>query len=76
MFVPPNDLDDAAEIQKLVESTERFQNHSGKLYPHPGFGHFDQQSLEKLHAMHAAHHLGFLEVAPNRQAQVEAENNI
>ena len=60
-FSPPNQLVDAAEITIFEASIERFQNHQGEFHPHPGFGKLPREQLEQLHAMHAAHHLGFLE---------------
>lgn len=59
-FVPPDDVDDAAEVAALIASIQRLQNHTGYLHPHPGFGKFDAASLEQFNIAHAAHHLGFL----------------
>jgi hypothetical protein len=60
MFVPPDDLDDANEVEQLGISIGRFQAHVGPYHPHPGFGRLGRQGLEHFHAMHAAHHFGFL----------------
>ena len=60
IFKPPQDLDDAAEVQAFAESVERFLSHQGKWYPHPGFGRLDRDQLEQVHTAHAAHHLRFL----------------
>ena len=67
IFVPPADLDDAAEVIAYSESVERFQRHDGYLHPHPGFGKMDHSAFEQFHAAHAAHHLGFL--TPNRREE-------
>ncbi len=61
MFEPKSStLEDEVEVQLLKESIERFRNHTGKFYPHPGFGLANLESLDPFHAAHCAHHLGFL----------------
>lgn len=60
MFVPPVDLDDAAEVELLAECIKRFQQNRGPLHPHPGFGSMNHRQFERFHAAHAAHHLNFL----------------
>jgi hypothetical protein len=59
-YVPPENLDDAEEVQKLADSIRRFKAHPGRYHPHPGFGQLGREGLEHFHAMHAAHHFGFL----------------
>ena len=63
MFVPSDDAKDAAEVELLRDSIARFVEHDGYLHPHPGFGKLPHGVLEEFHAMHAAHHLGFLDDA-------------
>ncbi len=63
IYVPGNDLDDSAEVASFAESVERFLSHAGTFHPHPGFGRLDRETLEKVHAGHAAHHLRFLRPA-------------
>jgi hypothetical protein len=70
-FVPPQGLDDAAEVEKFANVVKRFQAHEGKLYPHPGFGKLSKKRLDHFHAMHAAHHLGFLAPKTNSQFRIE-----
>lgn len=60
IFTPPNDLEDEAEVQAFNESSERYRTHTGKLYPHPGFGKLNHANFGRIHVAHAAHHLGFL----------------
>ena len=60
IFVPPDNLNDAEEVEKLAASIGRFKAHAGRYHPHPGFGRFDREQLDHFHAMHAAHHFGFL----------------
>jgi len=63
IFVPPDNLNDKTEVDAFAQCIERFSNHQGKLYPHPGFGRFDHQTFGKFHAAHAAHHFSFLSYA-------------
>ena len=66
VFVPPASLDDETEWQAFTNSVSRFVQHTGAFHPHPSFGRLDRQTLERLHAAHAAHHLGFLEPGSSR----------
>ena len=59
-FVPPNGLDDAEEVQKLIECIRRFEQAREPLHGHPGFGRMSKEKFDAFHAAHAAHHLGFL----------------
>ncbi|QEG42307.1 DUF1569 domain-containing protein [Roseimaritima ulvae] len=63
MFVPPADLDDAAEVDKFARCVERFRGHSREPHAHPGFGKMNLQEFGAFHAAHAAHHLSFLAAA-------------
>ena len=66
IFLPPEDMQDQVELNEFTKSVERFQQHTGYLYPHPGFGKLERSQLEEIHAAHAAHHLGFLLPVPVR----------
>lgn len=59
-FMPPTDLDDAAEIEAFAASVLRFHEHQGDYAPHPGFGRMSRDRIEEIHSAHAAHHLRFL----------------
>ncbi len=59
-FVPPQELNDATEALKFLESVARFQSYQGEFVPHPAFGRLNREQLELIHAAHAAHHLRFL----------------
>lgn len=63
MFVPPAGLNDADEVAAFAECVRQFLAHEKKLHAHPGFGKFDRSGFNHFHAMHAAHHLGFLRPA-------------
>ncbi|QEG20447.1 DUF1569 domain-containing protein [Mariniblastus fucicola] len=60
IFVPQNDLNDAAEVELFATSVANFLNHDGRLFPHPGFGRLSKSQFEHFHAAHASHHLSFL----------------
>ena len=63
-FVPPKQVEDAAEVAKFRESVARFKAHEGRYAPHPAFGRMNRDDLEKIHAAHAAHHFRFLQPPP------------
>ncbi|WP_390896912.1 DUF1569 domain-containing protein [Rubinisphaera margarita] len=60
MFVPPDRLDDAAEVEGFSASVERLINSSGEFAPHPAFGRMPREKILAIHTAHAAHHLRFL----------------
>jgi hypothetical protein len=60
MFVPPDSVDDAAEVEAFSASVERLINHSGEFVPHPAFGRMPRDRILDIHTAHAAHHLRFL----------------
>ncbi|MCM2369268.1 DUF1569 domain-containing protein [Aporhodopirellula aestuarii] len=63
IFVPPADVNDAAEVDAFAKSVERFHAHVGDYAPHPAFGKQSREMIERIHACHAAHHLRFLQPA-------------
>lgn len=60
MFAPPEDVDDAEEIEIFAASLQRLQNHQGVFKPHPGFGRMESEQMKRFHTVHSAHHFGFL----------------
>ena len=60
MFVPPDNLDDAAEVDAFAASVNRLVHHSGSFAPHPAFGRLPRDRILEIHAAHAAHHLRHL----------------
>ena len=58
-FVPAGDLSDAAEIDQLEASIQRFCR-AETLHGHPGFGQMSKEAFEQFHVVHAVHHLRFL----------------
>ncbi|MEO1529092.1 MAG: DUF1569 domain-containing protein [Planctomycetota bacterium] len=60
IYVPSEDSEDAIEVDEYKRSVKRFWEHKGTFHPHPGFGIRERDSLDRFHAAHAAHHLGFL----------------
>jgi len=67
MFVPPDSLDDAVEVEAFSASVERLLSHSDQFAPHPAFGRMPRDKILAVHTAHAAHHLRFLSCshAPN-----------
>lgn len=57
---PRSDLSLDAAKQELRDAIRAFREHSGPLAPHFAYGAVPRADYEKLHAMHAADHLGAL----------------
>ncbi|WP_182865134.1 DUF1569 domain-containing protein [Rhodopirellula sp. JC639] len=68
IFEPPDELNDAAEVDAFADSVEKLKAHSGGFYPHPAFGRLPREQILAIHAAHAAHHLRFLQSSPPRAA--------
>jgi hypothetical protein len=60
IFVPPEKLDDASEVEKFKQCVVLFQESDQPMHAHPGFGSMTNEEFDHFHAAHAAHHLGFL----------------
>jgi hypothetical protein len=60
IFRPPDDLDDATEVEAFAASVVRLLDHSGSFAPHPGFGRLPPEKILEIHTAHAAHHLRHL----------------
>nr|WP_201723922.1 DUF1569 domain-containing protein [Rhodopirellula sp. SM50] len=60
MFVPPDDLEDATEVEAFAASVGRLLHHSGGFAPHPGFGRLPREKILEIHTAHAANHLRHL----------------
>ncbi|MEO9592593.1 DUF1569 domain-containing protein [Rhodopirellula bahusiensis] len=60
MFVPPDDVNDAEEVESFAGSVERFHSYQGEYAPHPAFGRMSRAGIEEIHTLHAGHHLRFL----------------
>ena len=58
--VPPADLTDAAGVTGYKLAAERWAAHAGPFVPSPLFGDQPRDDWQKLHMVHAAHHLSFL----------------
>ena len=52
--------EDAAAVECLTQTIERFKRHDGEILPSPLFGEMDRDSADHMHRIHLAHHLGFL----------------
>ncbi|TWT91685.1 DUF1569 domain-containing protein [Neorhodopirellula pilleata] len=60
IFQPPDDLEDATEVEAFAASVGRLLDHSGSFAPHPGFGRLPPGKILEIHTAHAAHHLRHL----------------
>jgi hypothetical protein len=60
VFMPPNNVDDRAEVECFSQSVARLNEHTGDFAPHPAFGRLPRDQILQIHAAHAAHHLRFL----------------
>jgi hypothetical protein len=58
-LVPKPGLDCSAEAEGLRAALALFMNHTGRLADHPFGGPFSREKWEKVHRLHAAHHLSF-----------------
>ncbi len=54
---PPGDVGLEDGERRLIESVERYVSHSGSLSIHPFFGPLTREEWDRLHCIHAAHHL-------------------
>lgn len=59
-FAPRPDLDDRAEAEALRAALGIFGRHAGPVSIHPLFGPMTKEEWTRFHAIHSAHHLGFL----------------
>lgn len=60
VFLPGEPAEDAAAAETLIELARRFRDHDGPLQPSPLFGRLSKKQWDRLHRIHAAHHLSFL----------------
>ena len=60
IFVPPNDVDDADEVDQLKQCVVTFLESKQPMHAHPGFGNMSAEEFARFHAAHAAHHFSFL----------------
>ena len=51
---------DTAAVEKLAQTIQRFQAHTGPYHPSPLFGPLDHDTALQLQIVHCAHHLSFL----------------
>ena len=58
--LPSGEQNPDEQIARLRKVVERYQAYSGVLHPHPMFGRISRSKFDRLHLIHAAHHLSFL----------------
>lgn len=59
--LPAPGSDEAAAVARLTKAVERLFAHNGELHASPFFGYLTPEEWRRLHLIHCAHHLGFLE---------------
>ncbi len=57
--MPPGDAE-GLEIDRFLETLERFRKFKGPYAPHRLFGEMSVEDYARLHLIHCSHHLGFL----------------
>jgi hypothetical protein len=57
---PPVQLELGRELERLERAVVRYHEHTGALQPHPLFGTLSREDWDRLHRLHAAHHLSFV----------------
>ncbi|MDR3636740.1 MAG: DUF1569 domain-containing protein [Isosphaeraceae bacterium] len=60
-FLPKPDLDARAEAEALRASLRLFAAHTGPVADHPMFGPMTHAEWGRLHCIHCAHHLSFVQ---------------
>lgn len=75
-FLPKPGLDDRAEAEAFRAALRIFASHTGPVADHPLFGPMTPKEWDRLHCIHCAHHLSF--VQPNgaragRSAELSTE---
>jgi len=55
--LPAVALDEA--VDALDRAVRRYENHRGRLHPHPLFGNMPRETWDRIHCVHCAHHLSF-----------------
>lgn len=54
---PPEDVDLEVSVAALRQAITRYRTHPGPLHLHPFFGWLTRVQWDRLHCIHAAHHL-------------------
>ncbi len=60
-FLPRPGLDARAEAEALRGALKVFSAHAGPLADHPMFGPLNRDEWTRLHCIHSAHHLSFVQ---------------
>lgn len=59
--LPEPAADESPAVERLRRAVEQFESHVGPYAPSPIFGRLTPDDWRRLHLIHAAHHLAFLE---------------
>jgi len=58
-LTPPDDAALGESVTRLERAIERYCAYDGVLQPHPLFNQLSREEWERMHCLHAAHHLSF-----------------
>jgi hypothetical protein len=67
-YLPRPGLDARAEAEALRATIRLFGTHTGPMADHPFGGPLSRENWERFHAIHCAHHLGFVVPEPGEFA--------
>lgn len=65
-LTPPSHVALSAAMMDLERSLLRYRQHTGPLRPHALFGRLSRSGWDRMHLLHAAHHLSFVIPANTR----------
>lgn len=60
---PTGDVSMNDGMTRLARAIHRYRDHGGALFPHPLFGRMSRRQWDRIHCIHAAHHLSFVRPA-------------
>lgn len=58
-LTPPDNVNLEEEAARLERAITRYLAHQGPLQPHPLFNRLSREEWDRMHCLHAAHHLSF-----------------
>jgi hypothetical protein len=59
----PKDGDPLVELERVIDLSKKFKDHTGKFNQHPVFGALSKEELIKLHLLHCSNHFSYIQIA-------------
>jgi len=59
----PKDGDPLIELERVIDLSKKFKDHTGKFNQHPVFGALSKEELIKLHLLHCSNHFSYIQIA-------------